>query len=67
MVSSGGDMYELHDFAKKIGLLKRYFVANKAARLSYYLLWPEMRTKAIKAGAHKADPEQLKHVLLALV
>lgn len=52
-----GDLSELHEFAKRIGL-KRSWFQNKL-RLPHYDLRPSMRERAIQAGAIEVSGVEL--------
>jgi len=57
-----GDLEELHEMAKKIGLKRSYFQCPPKVSLPHYDLTPSKRELAIKHGAISASPEELRPV-----
>ena len=63
LVTDNPDLTELHDFAARIGLQRRWFQTSEHAYRPHYDVTESKRTAAIAAGAIAIDVRELADVL----
>ncbi|MEO6089237.1 MAG: DUF4031 domain-containing protein [Umezawaea sp.] len=63
LVTDNPDLTELHEFAARIGLQRRWFQTGKHAYRPHYDVTDTKRTAAIAAGAVPIDITELADVL----
>lgn len=63
VVEPGGDLGELHAFARRVGLKRAWFQGPPEHRYPHYDVTEDVRVRALRAGAQAITARQLGHML----